>query len=156
MSFSPELVRRVEELWSRYPRRRAALLPALHLIQGERGGWLSEDAIRETAVLFGLPDQEVRGVAGFYEMFHTRPVGRHVVRLCKSLACKLRGADGLIAHVERRWGVKRGETTADGRFTFECFECLGHCTTGPMMLVGDDRHENLAAADVDRALEALT
>jgi len=149
------LVERIEALFARYPYRRAALLPALHLVQKEHGGWLPDDAIRATADLFGLPDQEVRGVIGFYEMFHTHPVGRHVVRVCKTLPCKLRGADGILRHIEARYGVENGGTTGDGRFTLECFECLGHCSTGPMMLVDDERHENLTAEAVDRALGAL-
>lgn len=149
------LAERIEALFPRYPVKRAALIPALHLVQKEYGGWLPDEAIRATAELFGLPDQEVRGVVGFYEMFHTHPVGRHMVRVCKTLACKLRGADAIIRHVEERWNVERGGTTADGRFTFECFECLGHCSTGPMMLVDEERHEHLDVAAVDRVLEAL-
>ncbi|MGQ0614708.1 MAG: NADH-quinone oxidoreductase subunit NuoE [Planctomycetaceae bacterium] len=155
LPLSPGVVARIEELWTRYPHKRAALIPALHLVQADQHGWLSAEALRATAELFGLPDQEVRGVVGFYEMFHTEPVGRHVVRLCKTLPCKLRGADALIAHVADRYGVARGETTADGRFTFECFECLGHCSTGPMMLVDEERHENLTVGDVDRVLDGL-
>jgi NADH-quinone oxidoreductase subunit E len=155
MSFSPELVARIQELWQRYPHKRAALLPALHLIQEERGGWLSDETIRDTAELFGVPDMHIRGMVGFYDMFHGEPVGRHVVRLCKTLSCKLRGADEIRAHIESRYGVKRGATTADGRFTFMCFECLGHCEVAPMMLVGRQRHTELTVEKVDRVLESL-
>jgi NADH-quinone oxidoreductase E subunit len=153
--FSPDLVARVRELWRRYPHRQAALLPAMHLIQQERGGWFSDETIRDTAELFGVPDIHVRGIVGFYDMFHDKPVGRHVVRLCKTLSCKLRGADELRAHVKGRYGVGHGETTADGAFTFRCFECLGHCTTAPMMLVDEERHENLTVESLDRILGAL-
>ena len=156
MSFSPELVARVEELWKRYPERKAALLPAMHLIQAERGGWFSDETIQDTAELFGVPDMHVRGIVGFYDMFHSAPVGRHVVRLCKTLSCKLRGADELIAHVRERYGVAHGETTADGRFTFRCFECLGHCSTAPMMLVDEEKHENLTPEKVDEVLGGLS
>jgi NADH-quinone oxidoreductase subunit E len=155
VSFSASLVARIQDLWTRYPHRQAALIPALHLIQREHGGWLSPETIAETAELFGLPDSQVKGVIGFYDMFHTEPVGRHIVRLCKTLSCKLRGADGIRKHIEERYGVKKGGTTPDGRFTFVPFECLGHCTTGPMMLVDEERHENLTAADVDRVLDQL-
>jgi NADH:ubiquinone oxidoreductase subunit E len=88
-------------------------------------------------------------------MFHSEPVGRHIVRLCKTLSCKLRGADQLRAHVEAKYGVGHGGTTADGAFTFRCFECLGHCTTAPMMLVDEERHENLTVESLDRILGAL-
>lgn len=153
--FSPELRRKIEELWRRYPERKAALLPAMHLIQQERGGWFSAETIRDTAELFGVTDIHVQGIVGFYDMFHDEPVGRHVVRLCKTLSCKLRGADELRAHIKRTYGVDHGQTTADGAFTFRCFECLGHCTTAPMMLVDEERHENLTVEQVDRVLGGL-
>ena len=154
-SFPPELVERIEELWKRYPERKAALLPALHLVQKEKGGWLSEEAIREVADLFAVSDAHVKGIVGFYDMFHSEPVGRHVVRLCKTLSCKLRGADELIAHVKARYGVTNGQTTPDGCFTFRHFECLGHCSTAPMMLVDEERYENLTVPRLDQVLGGL-
>lgn len=155
VAFSPELIAGIEELWRRYPDRKAALIPALHLIQAEREGWLSEQTIAETAELFDLPDMHVRGVVGFYDMFHAEAVGRHVVRLCKTLSCKLNGADDLRAHILEKYGVANGETTADGRFTLKCFECLGHCTTAPMMLVDEEKYENLTVEKLDAVLEGL-
>lgn len=154
-AFSQELLDRVEELAKRYPERKAALVPAMHLIQAERGGWFSDETIRDTAELFDVPDMHVRGMVGFYDMFHSQPVGRHVVRLCKTLACKLRGADELRAHIREHFGVDNGETTDDGRFTFKCFECLGHCSTAPMMLVDEEKHEDLTVAKVDDVLKGL-
>ncbi len=155
MSFSPELVGQVENLWTRYPEKKAALIPAMHLIQKERDGWFSNETIVDTAELFGVPDMHVRGIVGFYDMFHATPVGRHVVRLCKTLTCKLCGAGELIKHVSTKYGVKNGETTADGRFTFKLFECLGHCTTAPMMLVDEEKHESLDIEALDGVLEGL-
>jgi NADH-quinone oxidoreductase subunit E len=154
-AFSQELLDRVEELAKRYPERKAALVPAMHLIQAERGGWFSDETIRDTAELFDVPDMHVRGMVGFYDMFHSQPVGRHVVRLCKTLACKLRGADELRAHIREHFGVDNGETTDDGRFTFKCFECLGHCSTAPMMLVDEEKHEDLTVAKLDDVLKGL-
>ena len=89
-TFSPELTAKVAELRKRYPDPKAVLLPALHLIQAERGGWFSEETIADAAELLGIPDMHVRGVVGFYDMFHTQPVGRHVVRLCKTLSASRR------------------------------------------------------------------
>lgn len=154
-AFSPGLVAQIEELWRRYPEKQAALIPAMHLIQKERGGWFSPETVRDTAELFGVPDVHVQGIVGFYDMFHSQPVGRHVVRLCKTLSCKLRGADELTAHIKEKFGVDHGQTTADGAFTFRRFECLGHCTTAPMMLVDEERHENLNVEAIDRILGAL-
>jgi NADH-quinone oxidoreductase subunit E len=154
--FSPELLSRLEELWKRYPHRHAALIPAMHLVQEERGGWFSDEAIRDVAELFDLPDMHIRGVVGFYDMFHSEPVGRHVVRLCKTLSCKLRGSDEIRAHIRERYGIDHGGTTEDGRFTFRCFECLGHCSTAPMMLVDEERYEDLTVDEVDRVLGGLS
>jgi len=156
VSFSAGTVAKIEELWKRYPERKAALLPAMHLIQAERDGWFSDETIRDTAELFDVPDMHVRGMVGFYDMFHSEPVGRHVVRLCKTLSCQLRGARELRAHVKEKYGVDHGQTTEDGRFTFRCFECLGHCSTAPMMLVDDERHENLTVESLDAVLGSLT
>jgi len=155
MSFSDELVAHIEELWKRYPEKKAALIPAMHLIQEEREGWFSEETIRETAELFGLPDVHVQGVVGFYDMFYREPVGKHVVRLCKTLSCKLRGSDEIRAHIHGKYGVGNGETTKDGRFTFTSFECLGHCEVAPMMLVDKEKHVNLTVESADRVLESL-
>ncbi len=153
--FSPQLLKEVRKLWKRYPERKAALLPAMHLIQAERGGWFSADAIRNTAELFEVPDAHVRGMVGFYDMFHQEPVGKHIVRLCKTLSCKLRGADELRIHIKEKYGVDHGGTTEDGAFTFRCFECLGHCSTAPMMLVNDERYENLTVESLDGVLGGL-
>jgi len=154
--FSPELIEKIHELWKRYPHKKAALLPAMHLIQQERGGWFSKETIRETADLFEVPDVHVQGIVGFYDMFHAQPVGRHVVRLCKTLSCQLRGARELIAHVKDRYGVVNGQTTDDGRFTFKHFECLGHCSTAPMMLVDEEKYENLTREKLDEVLGGLS
>ena len=156
MAFSPELVEKVQALWERYPERKAALLPALHLIQRERDGWLSDETIAETAELFGVPDMHIAGIVGFYDMFHAAPVGRHIVRLCKTLSCKLRGADELRDHICGKYGVEPGGTTSDGRFTFRLFECLGHCSTAPMMLLDDEKYENLTRERVERVLDELS
>lgn len=155
MTFSPELHAKVEMLWKRYPHKKAALIPAMHLIQAERGGWFSDETITDTAALFGVPDMHVRGIVGFYDMFHSTAVGRHVVRLCKTLSCKLRGADELRAHIESKYGVTNGGTTEDGAFTFKCFECLGHCANAPMMLVDENKHLDLDVAKLDAALGGL-
>ncbi len=153
--FSPQLLKEVRKLWKRYPEKKAALLPAMHLIQAERGGWFSAEAIRDTAELFEVPDVHVRGIVGFYDMFHAEAVGKHIVRLCKTLSCKLRGADELRSHIKEKYGVDHGGTTEDGAFTFRCFECLGHCSTAPMMLVNDEKYENLTIESLDTVLGGL-
>ena len=154
--FSKELHATIEDLMTRYPQKKAALIPAMHLIQKEREGWFSRETIRDTAELFAVSDAHVQGIVGFYDMFHADPVGRHVVRLCKTLSCMLRGADALKDHICETYDVEPGGTTDDGTFTFKRFECLGHCTTAPMMLVDDERYEELTPSKIDEVLGGLS
>jgi NADH-quinone oxidoreductase subunit E len=138
-----EVVSAVDALRSRYPTEEALLLPALHLAQGARGGWLSPETIAAVADLLHLPVAKVAGVVSFYDMFHEQPVGRHRIRLCTNLSCLLRGAEELAGQLERELGVGAGEVTPDGRCSWVPFECLGSCDTAPMAMIDDDYHENL-------------
>jgi NADH-quinone oxidoreductase subunit E len=94
-------------------------------------------------------------VATFYVMFHTKPVGRHVVEMCTNVSCCLTGAEKIWAHLQKKLGVKPGETTADGRITLREVECLGSCGTAPAMLVDDEMHERLTVEKVDEILGRL-
>lgn len=143
-------------LLGRYPqdRRAAALLPALRLGQ-EIFGYLSPAVQRLAADRLGVSPARVEEVATFYVMFHTEPVGRHVVELCTNVSCCLAGSEPLWAHLRRKLNVERGGTTADGRITLREVECLGSCGTGPAMLVDEEMHERLTVEKVDRILEGL-
>jgi NADH-quinone oxidoreductase E subunit len=141
----------IDELVSRYPERRGALLPALHLVQREHGS-ISHAAMRELAELFALRPNDVLEVVSFYRMFEREPRGRHQVRVCTNLPCALRGARTLLAQLEAHLDLSAGETTADGRLTLGPDECLGACAYAPMMRIGDSYHEDL---DFERAREIL-
>jgi len=143
---------RLDELFRRYPTRRAALIPALHLAQRRCGGWLPDYAIEEVAAALGLPPAEVYGVVTFYDLFHQKPVGRHRIRVCTNLSCQLRGADEIMEALGAELGVEEGEVALDGRCSFVHFECLGSCDTAPMMMVDDTYHENLTP---ERAVEVV-
>jgi len=138
----------------RYPDKRSALLPILHLIQEEQG-CLSDEAMIEVAELLGLKPVEVREVATFYTMFNFRPVGRYHIQVCHNLSCSLLGAESLIAHLEERLQIRAGETTPDNLFTLNRVECLGSCGTAPVMQINDDYYENLTKEKVDVILESL-
>lgn len=138
-----------------YPDARSALLPALHRAQRDYGGWLPEQAFDEVASLMGLPATLVASAASFYTMFNRKPVGRHLVQVCTNLSCSLLGADHLLTHMEKKLGIKPGETTADGRITLLEVECLGSCGTAPVMQVDDAYHENLTEEKVDQILASL-
>jgi NADH-quinone oxidoreductase subunit E len=138
----------------KYPRKRGALLPALHLVQKEKG-WIAPETARELAALFDLRPIEVMEVVSFYNMFYDRPQGRHHVYVCTNLPCSLRGARDLVHALERHLGVEAGETTQDGRITLGHEECLGACAWAPMMRVDEQYHENLDVESAKRIVDEL-
>ena len=145
---------RLDPVVERYPVRAGAMLPVLWIVQRARGGWLSPRSIREVADYLEVPQAHVEGVITFYTMFRDRPVGRDVVMVCKTLSCRLRGAQEVMDALEAKFGVEMGGTTADRRFTIETAECLGLCDMAPCMLVGDDRFGDLTPETAVRALES--
>jgi NADH-quinone oxidoreductase subunit E len=145
----------IAALVARYPTRRAALIPALHIAQRRAGGWLPDAAIAAVAAELDLPPAEVYGVVTFYDLFHQKPVGRHRLRVCTNLSCQLRGSDEILAVLAAELGVGEDVVTADGRCSYVHFECLGSCDTAPMMMVDDGYHENLTPERVRAVLEGL-
>jgi NADH-quinone oxidoreductase subunit E len=139
---------------ARYPRRRGALLPALHLVQKEHGH-VPAEAARELAEIFEIQPVDVMEVISFYNMFRSRPEGRHHVYVCTNLPCSLRGARGLLEKLEAHLGIEAGETTSDGRITLGHEECLGACGYAPMLRVDESYHENLDEARAKEILDAL-
>ena len=151
---SAELRARIEAEMARYPQKRGALLPALHLVQRERGHIDRESAI-ELAAVFELQPIEVMEVVSFYNMFYDRPQGRHHVYVCTNLPCSLRGARTLLRELESHLGVRAGETTPDGRITLGHEECLGACAGAPMLRVDGTYHEDLDAEKAKQILGGL-
>jgi NADH-quinone oxidoreductase subunit E len=153
-TFSPAQLAEVRRLQSLYPDRRGALLPVLHMAQ-ETFGYVSLEVEEYVATLFALSAAHVHEVVTFYTLFFQQPKGRHVVAVCHNLSCHLAGAPDILAHVKARLGIEPGETTEDGRVTFQAVECLCACEAAPMAQV-DDRYElNLTREKVDRILETL-
>ena len=147
---------RFEALRRSYPPSMSAslVLPLLHFAQAERGFVTPEDAA-EIAECTGVPAMEVTEALTWYTMFRRQAAGRHVIKVCRNIACSLRGAGRVIDHLRQRLDVEVGETSADGRFTLLTVECLASCGTAPAMQVGDTYHENLDEAAVDRILGEL-
>ena len=154
MQFNAASKAELDALLTRYPTKEAALLPALWLVQRQEG-WISEESMEYVAGLLGISPVKVFSVVSFYTMFYTRPMGRHVIQVCRNLSCSLLGARELVRHIEDRIGVGVGETTADGRYSLLTVECLGSCGTAPMMQVNDDYHENLTRERVDALLTEM-
>ncbi len=139
----------------RYPegRQKSALLPLLHLAQVESEGWLPVPVMDRVAEILHIQPIEVYEVASFYTMFHTKPVGKCLIEVCRTSSCWLRGAYDIIHHIENKLGIKEGETTPDGKFTLRAVECLGSCGTAPMLQIGETYHENLTKEKVDQLIE---
>ena len=154
MPFSEDLRSKILTMAREHETRLSSLIPALREVQKEFG-WLSAESMEEVARLLEIPPSSVRNVATFYTMFFTEPAGRHVIWLCRTLSCALRGAEHLEHHLCERLGVKTGETTADGKITLMEAECLASCGTAPAMLVDDTLHENLTKPKVDRIVEEI-
>jgi NADH-quinone oxidoreductase subunit E len=156
MSFSltPERERELAEILTRYPTKMAACIPALHLCQ-EQHGYIDDDVITWVANRLNLSPAHVKGVVTFYTLFNQKKVGKHQIWVCRTLPCALRGAGDLLAHCEKRLGIKAGETTPDGKITLRTAECLASCGTAPMMQVDKDYYENLTPAEVDKILDRL-
>jgi NADH-quinone oxidoreductase E subunit len=145
---------KIEALFERYPERRGALLPAVRLVQEERG-WVDPAQARELAELFGLAPVDVWEVLSFYNLFYTEPQGRHHVYVCTNLPCSLRGGRSLLHALEQHLGVRAGGTTSDGRITLGHEECLGSCGTAPVMRVDEKYCENLDPEAALRLVDAL-
>lgn len=139
------------ELQKQYPERRSALIPALHMAQEEKG-CLSLDTQEEVAHLFGLDLNEVHSVVTFYDMFYEKPVGKHLLHVCKNVACMLQGSDQLIEKLCDKLQIRPGETSLDGEFTLIPSECLAACDRAPMMLVDEEVHGPVRQEDIDRIL----
>lgn len=137
-------------------RQRSAVIAALHAVQHETHGYLSAEQMNAVAAYLDLPTIQVYEVATFYSMFQTRPIGRNNVAICTNISCMLRGADDIVAHTERKLGIKLGESTKDGRvYLKKEEECLAACCGAPMMMVNHEYHENLTPEKVDEILDGL-
>lgn len=149
----------IDEWVAKYPeeRKQSALLAALREVQHENHGFLTTGLMDAVAAYLGLPRIAVYEVASFYSMFETKPVGHHSISVCTNVSCMLRGGDELLAHVEKRLGVKVGESTPDGRIYLKPEEeCLAACCGAPMMMVDHVYHENLTPEKVDEILAGLS
>ena len=138
-------------------RKRSAVISALHAVQHENNGYLTTDLMDAVAIYLELPNILVYEVASFYSMFETKPVGRHHISVCTNISCMLRGSQEVVDHVEKKLGIKTGESTPDGRIYLKREEeCLGACTGAPMMMIDHVFHENLTPQVIDKALDELT
>ncbi len=133
-------------------RDKEELLELLKEVQN-RFGYLSGELLVEIAKLLGLPVSEVYGVATFYSFLATKPQGKNVIRICKSLPCFLKNSQTIIEGVVKEIGIKPGETTPDGRFSFELTNCIGACDKAPAMMINHDVYGDLTPGEISQILE---
>ena len=151
-------LKKIDHWVSKFPpeRKRSAVIQALMAAQEQNGGWLSNELMDAVAEYLDIPNAWAYEVASFYSMFDTEPVGRHKISVCDNISCMLCGADKIVAHVERKLGIKKGQTTEDGRITLIAEEeCLAGCIGAPMMIVDGHYHEKLTTEKVDQIIDGL-
>jgi len=142
----------------KYPedRKQSAVLAALREAQHQNEGYLTTKLMDAVAAYLGMPNIAVYEVVSFYSMFETKPVGRHSISVCTNISCMLMGSDGIVEHLEKKLGIKTGESTEDGKFFIKCEEeCLAACCGGPMMMIDHKYYENLTPERVDEILDEL-
>lgn len=151
MMLSEKTKNAITNLQNLYPEKRSALIPALHLAQNEVGYLPSEVQI-EVAQLFDIDPNEVHAVVTFYDMFFEKPVGKHLIHVCKNVSCMLRGSDQLMSELCQKLKVNLKENSPDGEYTILPSECLGACDRAPMMIVDDQVVGPVKIEDLDKIL----
>lgn len=145
-----------KQLRKRYPAqmRASLVVPLLQFLQEEKG-YVTDEETRVVADYAGVPPMQVIEALSWYSMLSRQPAGRHVIKVCRNIACSLRGADRMIQHLQHKLGIAVGQTTADRRFTLLTVECLASCDAAPSMQVNETHHDRLSEAHIDRILEDL-
>ena len=155
-AYTPENQAKFDENVTHYPpdQRKSAILYALYLAQGQQG-YLTGNAMRFVAQQIGCSKADVEDVVSYYTMFYTKPVGKRVLNVCRTLSCALLGAERVTEALSQKLGIKPGQTTPDGEFTLIEVECLGACDRAPVVMVNDDWHERLAPEKAGQFVDDL-
>lgn len=157
-SLSDHAKAEIDRWIKKYPedQKQSAVLAALREVQHENNGFLTTDLMDAVAEYLEMSNIAVYEVASFYSMLETKPVGRHSISVCTNISCMLRGGDEIVEHLEKKLGIKIGESTQDGRcFLKQEEECLAACCGAPMMMVDHKYYENLTLEKVDEIIDEL-
>lgn len=152
MELKENIKAQIEKIRHQFPTEQALLIPLLHAIQEDQG-WVSLDAQRAAADYLHLPLAKVREVMSFYTMFKHEPTGKIHVQVCTNLSCWLNGSEKLMGCLERKLGIKCGETTSDGKYTLSEVECLASCGTAPVIQANDDYFEDLDVSELETMID---
>ena len=148
-----ETVRKeIEAQFSRFPYKQAACIEALNIVQ-VNNRWISDEAVAELAEILEMTKEGVDSVATFYSMVYRQPVGRHIIHVCDSVSCWVMGYEQINDHLQKKLGLKHGETTSDDRFTLLPINCLGTCDHAPALLVDKDLHQDITIEKLNDLLE---
>lgn len=156
--FSKENLKMAQHIINKYPqgKQQSAVMPLLDLAQRQHDNWIPIAAMDCIANMLDMPVMRVYEVATFYSMYNKQPVGQHLIQVCRTSPCWLRGSDEVTAACKNKLGIDVGETTKDGKFTLIEVECLGACVNAPVVQINDDYYEDLDGASTERLLETLT
>ena len=141
----------LEEI-KQYPYPAVACIDALKIVQKHRR-WISDDSVRDVAMMLDMSVEDVEGIATFYTRIYRKPVGKNIILLCDGMSCLVMGYESLYDHISKRLGITFGETTPDDRFTLLPNSCLGDCDHAPAMMINNDHYNNLTADKIDELLE---
>jgi NADH-quinone oxidoreductase E subunit len=156
-AFTTENRAKADAFIAKYPKGRqaSAVLALLDLAQRQSDGWLPRAAIEHVAQILEMPFIRAYEVATFYTMFNLKPVGKHLIQLCRTTPCWLRGSDAVRDTCRAKLGIEVGETTADGKFSLVEVECLGACVNAPVVQINDDLYEDLTAEKMAEIIDKL-
>ncbi|MFN0120201.1 MAG: NADH-quinone oxidoreductase subunit NuoE [Blastocatellia bacterium] len=152
--FSEANEKKIDELITRYPIKRSAILPALFIAQEEHGH-VTDDDVRYLAGRLDMRVNEVEEVVTFYSMYSRHPIGKYKLQVCRTVSCMLAGAPRITEHICKKLNIKVGESTADLKFNVQEVECLGYCDLAPVLQVNFDYHEEITTAQIDKIIEDL-
>lgn len=154
IEFTTEELQEVQKHISKYPEKKAAIMPVLWMAQ-KKWGWLSLEVMTYVGQLLDLPLAHVEGVASFYTMYFKKPMGKYHVQVCTNVSCMLRKGDVIYKHVSEKLGLKHNQCSEDGLFSLEEVECMGACGGAPMVAINEDFYENIDIQKVDDLLLTL-
>jgi NADH-quinone oxidoreductase subunit E len=155
--FTKSNLQKAEEIIAKYPagKQQSAVMPLLDLAQRQHDNWIPYAAMELIASMLGMPAIKVYEVATFYTMYNKQPVGQHLIQICRTTPCWLRGSDEITKACRKQLGIDVGETSRDGKFTVVEVECLGGCVNAPIVQINDDYYEDLSAENMHKILEDL-
>lgn len=155
--FKPELRAEIDKWILKYPPewRQSAVMGALMLVQDDNGGYLTTELMDRVAAYLDMAPIAVYEVVSFYSMYERKPVGRHKICVCTNVSCMVNGSDRIVEYLEKKLGIKMGQSSSDGKYTLKEVECLGACGGAPMFQIGNKYYENLTIELVDSILDGL-